>query len=204
MTGWGGSAGFWWWWAVMVSVSKILTFAFHQLVISGVSFYSCLWLELVPPVILLAPVSSPGSPALFWVSVVRVLSAGKLSSFMEDAQGRSWLKMETWNRAYLRRCVASAVCLITCTDWSLTDLGHKMALSPAQAVRALPGATSPLADKVPQCLEPEQSLSQKLCSFCLSQKLCCFSHRCKKSRVHLGKFYLWWVRSAPSYIFWEL
>jgi hypothetical protein len=46
----------------MVSVSKILTFAFHHLVISGVRCPSCLWLELVPPVILLASVSTPGSP----------------------------------------------------------------------------------------------------------------------------------------------
>jgi hypothetical protein len=61
-------------------------FAFCHLVISGVSCYSCLWLELVPPVILLASVHRPGSPALSWVSVVRVLSAGKLSSCREGAQ----------------------------------------------------------------------------------------------------------------------
>ena len=69
----------------MVSVSKILTFTFLHLIISGVSCYSCLWLELVL-VILLAFVSSPGSPALSRVSVVRVLSAGKLSSCREGAQ----------------------------------------------------------------------------------------------------------------------
>ena len=45
-------------------VSKILRFAFHHLVISGVRCSSCLWLELVPPVILLASVSTPGSPTL--------------------------------------------------------------------------------------------------------------------------------------------
>ena len=49
---------------ILVSFSKILTFAFHHLVISGVSCHSCLWLELVPPVIMLASVSSPGSLAL--------------------------------------------------------------------------------------------------------------------------------------------
>jgi hypothetical protein len=70
---------------LLVSVSKILTFAFRHLVISGVSCYSCLWLELVSPVIRLASVSRPGSPALSWVSVVRVLSAGKLSSCREGA-----------------------------------------------------------------------------------------------------------------------
>ena len=63
-TGWGGSAWFWSWWVVLISVSKILTFAFHHLVISGVSCYSCLWLELFPLMILLASVSSPGSPTL--------------------------------------------------------------------------------------------------------------------------------------------
>jgi hypothetical protein len=71
---------------VLVSVSKILTFAFCHLVISGVSCYSCLWLELVPPVILLAFVSRPGSIALSRVSVVRVLSAGKLYSCREGTQ----------------------------------------------------------------------------------------------------------------------
>jgi hypothetical protein len=48
----------------LVSVSKILMFAFRHLVISGVSCYSFLWLELVPPVILLASVRTPGSPTL--------------------------------------------------------------------------------------------------------------------------------------------
>jgi hypothetical protein len=34
-------------------------FTFHHLVISGVSSFSCLWLELVPQVILLASISRP-------------------------------------------------------------------------------------------------------------------------------------------------
>ena len=51
----------------------------------------------------------------------------------------SWLKMKAQNRA-CPRCVTSAVCMLTCTDWSLRNLGPKMAPSPAQAVRALPGA----------------------------------------------------------------
>ena len=58
--GWGGSAEFWWWWAVLVSVSKILTFAFCHLVFSWASCYSCFWLELVPQVIMLASISRPG------------------------------------------------------------------------------------------------------------------------------------------------
>jgi hypothetical protein len=76
---------FWWRWVVLVPLSKILMFAFCHLVISGVSCYSCLRLELVPPVILLAFISRPGRLALSWVSVVRVLSSGKLSSCRESA-----------------------------------------------------------------------------------------------------------------------
>jgi hypothetical protein len=53
-TGCGGSTGFWWCLVVFVSVSKILTVDFWHLVISSVRCSSCLWLELVPPVILLA------------------------------------------------------------------------------------------------------------------------------------------------------
>ena len=70
----------------MVSASKILTFVFCLLVFSGVICYSGLWLELVPLVILLASISIPGRIALSLVSVVRVLSASKLSSCREGAQ----------------------------------------------------------------------------------------------------------------------
>jgi hypothetical protein len=45
---------------VLVSVSKILMFTFCHLVLSGVIWFSCLWLELVPQVILLASISRPG------------------------------------------------------------------------------------------------------------------------------------------------
>jgi hypothetical protein len=61
-------------------------FAFHHLVISGASCFSCLWLELVPQMTLLASISRLGRLALSLVSVVRVFSAGKLSSCMEGAQ----------------------------------------------------------------------------------------------------------------------
>ena len=71
---------------VLVSVSKILIFAFCHLIVSGVRCSSCLWLGLVPPASLLASVSAPGSPTLSKVPVVRALSAGKLSSPREGAQ----------------------------------------------------------------------------------------------------------------------
>ena len=50
---------------VLVSVSKILTFTFCHLVISGVSCYSSLCLEIVPLVILLPSISRPGRLVLF-------------------------------------------------------------------------------------------------------------------------------------------
>ena len=61
-------------------------FAFCHLVFSGVSCYSCLWLELVPQVTLLASISRPGRLALSLVSVVRVLSACKLPSCRDGTQ----------------------------------------------------------------------------------------------------------------------
>jgi hypothetical protein len=71
---------------VLISVSRILTFAFRHLVISEASCYSCLWLELVPQVLKLASISRLGRLALFLVSVVRALSVGKISSCREGAQ----------------------------------------------------------------------------------------------------------------------
>jgi hypothetical protein len=61
-------------------------FAFCHLVISEASCYSCLWLELVPQVTLLASISRTGRLALSLVSVGRVFSAGKLSSCREGTQ----------------------------------------------------------------------------------------------------------------------
>ena len=99
-------------------------FAFRHLVFSGASCYSCLWLELVPQVIMLASISRPGRLALSLVSVVRVLSAVKLSSCREGARISG-----------VRTCVLAE------------DEG------------------------------PKQGLSQKLCRFCLSQKLYGFCSR---------------------------
>jgi hypothetical protein len=70
----------------LISVSRILSFAFRHLVISEASCYSCLWLELVPQETPLASISRPGRLALSLASVVRVFSAGKLSSCTEGAQ----------------------------------------------------------------------------------------------------------------------
>jgi hypothetical protein len=62
----GGSTGFLWCQLVSVFVGKILEFAFHHLVISGVRYSCCLWLDLVPPMSLWASVSISGRPALSW------------------------------------------------------------------------------------------------------------------------------------------
>jgi hypothetical protein len=61
-----GSTGFWWCQVVLVSVGKILTFAFCHLVISVVRCSCCHWMELVPPVSLLVCVSTLWRQSLPW------------------------------------------------------------------------------------------------------------------------------------------
>jgi hypothetical protein len=89
----GRGAGFWWCCKVLVSVSKILTFAFRHLLISGVRCSSCLWLGLVPLVILLPSVSTPGSPTLSWVSSFTL--AGKVHRGLELSSA-SQLNINAW------------------------------------------------------------------------------------------------------------
>ena len=132
----------------MVSVSKILTFAFHHQVVSDVSSYSCLWCELVSPVMPLASVSSPWSSALYCISVIRVLSVGKLSSCRDGAQ---------------RSSVQS--CLLTEDEGPIQGLSQKMCclcslcahlhrqVSEGCGPKMAP--SSSLAGKVPRYLEPE-------------------------------------------------
>ena len=106
---------------VLVSVSKILMSAFCHLVISGVSCYSCLWLELVPFMILLASTSRHGRLALSSVSVFRALSGGKLSSYREGAQisvVRTCLLAEDEGRkqGLSQKLLASVLHTLTCVD----------------------------------------------------------------------------------------
>ena len=118
-------------------------FAFHHVIISGVRCSSCLWLELVPSVILLASVSTPGSPTLSWVPVVRALSSGKLSCGKGGTQ-RSGSQLcllaedESSKRTCLRSSVASGACVFSCVDWSLRNGGYKMAISPESRDQSLP------------------------------------------------------------------
>jgi hypothetical protein len=86
------------------------------------------------------------------------LQGGHLSSGWEGSQ-MSDARNGVFSRSYVasacpRICVASAVSSLTCADWSLRDLGSKMAPSPALKKPSL-GNTSLLVGKVPWCLEPE-------------------------------------------------
>jgi hypothetical protein len=136
-------------------------FAFHHLVISGISCYSCLWLELVTFVILLASISRPVKLPLFWVSVVRALSSGNLSSCREGGQiSGVWtcLLVEVEGpykgfsqnlcsfcsaHSHLCRVVSSGILESRCLPQMLWQ-------SPVGGAD-----TSPLAGKVPECPEPE-------------------------------------------------
>ena len=95
------------------------------------------------------------SPAL----VVRTLLGGHLCSGREDTQMSG-----AQNGVCPRSCVASAFprsyvtsvdCTLTCADWTLRNPGPKIAPSPAQKEPSQ-ADTSPLAGKLPGCLEPEK------------------------------------------------
>jgi hypothetical protein len=125
---------FQWYQVVLVSVSKILMFAIPHLVISTVRCSSSLCLELFHAVILLASVSTPGSPTLSCIPVVKALSEGKLSSGREGAQrSEAHLclldKDEGLKRPCPRSSIAFPACILSCADWSLRGLGYKMVLS---------------------------------------------------------------------------
>ena len=93
---------------------RILTFTFHHLVISGVSYYSCLCLEIVPLLILLPSISRLGRLALSsefqWSEHSLQASSpltGKVHIYL--AFGTPfWLKMKAQNRTFPRSRVALA------------------------------------------------------------------------------------------------
>jgi hypothetical protein len=127
----------------------ILTFAFCHLVISAVRCSSCLWLELVPPVILFAFVSILGSPSLSCVLVFRTLSAGRLSSCREGAQrAGAQIHLLVEDEGPKGPCpissVASVVNVFSCVDWSLEYPEYKMVLWGA-GVAAVPKAPGTVA-----------------------------------------------------------
>jgi hypothetical protein len=148
--------------------------------ISGISCYSCPWLEPVPLVILLASVSSPGSPALSWVSVVRVLSAGKLSSCWECVKRTGvqicLLSEDEGPKQGLSQKM-SCLCILLAHLHRLVSEGSKtqdgsLTCSVGQNPPGLP----PLLwwERCPDVWSPKWGLSQKLCCFFLSKNLCGF------------------------------
>jgi hypothetical protein len=176
-------------------------FAFHHLVISGASCYSCLWLELVPQVILLASISRPGrldlSSEFQWSEHSLHASSplmGKVHRYL--ALGlHSWLKTKAQNRtcpeAELLWPVPEAVsfciihshlCRILSEEFWNQDACSRCSGQVLQA-RADP---YPLAGKVASCLGPEKGAalealwllpSPEALIFCIP-----YSHLC---RIHL-------------------
>jgi hypothetical protein len=155
----------------LISVSRILKFAFHHLVISGASHYSCLWLELVPQVILLASISRSARLALSsefqWSEHSLQASSpltGKVHRYLALGPP-SWPKMKAHNRtcpeAELLWPVLEAVsfcilhshlCRIPSEEsWNL-DVCSRC------SGQALPARVDPypLAGKVASCLGPKK------------------------------------------------
>jgi hypothetical protein len=97
-------------------------------------------------VILLAPVSTPGSPTLSCVSVVRVLSAGLYSSGGEGLMIKfaPCLEMKALNRACPRSYAVSAVSVLSWADLSLRDKDTRCLYHLSQWSEHSLEATSPL------------------------------------------------------------
>jgi hypothetical protein len=101
--------------------------------------------------------------------VVRTLSAGKLSSCREGAQisvvQNCLLAEDDGPKPGLsQKLLASVVHTLTCAASSRQDPGTKMPSADAPLkVKTLPGAVdiTPLAGKVPGCLEPEMGAALK-------------------------------------------
>jgi hypothetical protein len=126
----------------LISVSKILKFAFCHLFISGVSCYSCLWLELVPLMILLASISRPGRLALSsefqWSEPSLQASSpltGKvhrylvfLTCLLAEHEGQKQdLSQKLCHFVLSQKLLASVVHTLICADLSWRDPGTKMA-----------------------------------------------------------------------------
>ena len=116
--------------SVLVSVSKILMFTFRHLVISGVSCYSCLWLEFVPLLILLASISRPGrlvlSSEFQWSEYSLQASSpltGKVHRYpafepasWQNIKARNNLSQKLHCFGLSQKLLASVVHTLTCTD----------------------------------------------------------------------------------------
>ena len=154
-------------------------FAFSHLVISGISCYSWLWLELVTPMILIASISRPGRYLLsfqwplFSLQASSLLS-GKLHRYLlaEDEGLKPGLSQNLCHFHLSQKWLASVVHTLTCTDQSLRDPGSTMAPRSAPAKPSQVGWTPLLwQGRYPDVLSLKRGLLQKLFGFCLSQKL---------------------------------
>jgi hypothetical protein len=120
-------------------------------------------------VILLASISRPGWLSLFWVSVVRTLSEGTLSSYREGGQISGIQTYPLTEDEGWYHGVFQDLCSF-CSPYS--HLGRLVLVESWNQDgslrwwgKALQGRadTSPLAGKVPGCMEPEtQSASEAL------------------------------------------
>jgi hypothetical protein len=118
--------------------------------------------------------------------VVRALSAGKFSFCKEGAQISGfqicpWQKMKAPKQGLSQKlchfCLPQKLCSFCSWHSHLHSLISERSLtrdgSPKCSGKILLGRvdTSPLAGKVPSCVEPIWGLPQNLCGFRLSQKL---------------------------------
>ena len=117
---------------------------------------------------------SPAPPPL----EVRALTGRHLSFGREGA----W-KAGARNGVCPRSCVAFAVFTLTCSDWSLMGSGTQGGSLTCSCIQS-PTREIPLLwqGRCPDIWSPKWDLSQKLCYFCLFQKLCCF--RSPHSHLH--------------------
>jgi hypothetical protein len=131
-------------------------FTFRHLVISGVSCYSCLWLEIVPLVILLASISRPGRLDLsseFQSSEhSRQASSpltGKVHRYLEfrpppmaeDEGSQQELSLKVCCFGLSQKLLVSVVHTLTCADYFRRSLRTKMAPTGAEAKPSRAGRT---------------------------------------------------------------
>ena len=145
----------------LVSVSKILMIAFCHMVIPGINCYSCLWLELVPLMILLASISRPGrldlSSSFSGQSTLcrqPLLLQGSCTDIWHSnlPPGRRWRPKTGLVPEAVNFCrLHSHLCRLVSVGSGNQDG------SPRCSCKAFLGRvdTSPLAGKLLRCLEPE-------------------------------------------------